>query len=385
MWLFILVVIAVLSFIVTVLGHQAQKKPETFNGKDTISQVSTTAKHVQVDTYKYRNKKLGFTIEIPRTWNQLTQNGNTTFMDRNTGATLEIEIDKYDPNVNVMDNSNASTQIPDNMVFEGFTKDTGSPHYELRYQDMSSKSPYDYLEEVYWDRDHIVKLLCIFPDKYYKDLTSYYTTIIDSFDWNSSNPVPSGYNLVYINNDSYSFEFGMPSENTWSTGTQNGVIVAQDTKTGMQMTLSTIADSNPATSITGSDVAQLLSSNRANFIMENLNTSKDYAQATSTYVVNNQQWIDKSYIFSDGYNWYIQSFDYQNGSNTDIPDTSAKLFRSFLPEKVKEWKKHTTTTTKQNKKKNTKKTPQKSNPKQESTTMPYATHKSHNQIGQRVD
>ena len=327
-WMLIIGVIVILSAIFTIMSKKDQQNLNAYTKSDKVSQEDTDEDKeddLDIDMSVYTDNKVGFSISVPSDWNQVTKDGYPTFIHSASASSLQIQTLDYDPSINNTSEDTVSTQIAeDGKTFLSFQKTTDTS-YEIQYQSHGN-STYDYVERVYWDRSKIVKLLCIFNDANYDKISPYYDKILKSFAWNKSDPVTEGYYLYY--NDSANFEIGIPDD--WALGTSGNALVASDSSTGASMTLSATDYTGTLSSVTGTDVVNLVRGKKSNFIMNSYDNSEKEAKVTATYVQDNVQMTNIIYLFCDGTRLYIVSFDYEQGTiKDDVPAACAKLFRSF--------------------------------------------------------
>ena len=82
-----------------------------------------------------------------------------------------MEVFAYNPAINNVAADTLSASITqDGKTFKNFTRKSASS-YEVMYQDLKN-STYDYIEEVYWDREHIIPVSYTHLDVYKRQLIS---------------------------------------------------------------------------------------------------------------------------------------------------------------------------------------------------------------------
>lgn len=329
-WMLIVGVIVILSVLFTILSKKDQQDLNAYTKSDKVSQEEKkdNKENLDIDMSVYTDDKIGLSINVPSDWTQVTKDGYPTFIHSASASSLQIQTLDYDPSINNTSEDSISTKIAeDGKTFLSFRKSSDTS-YEVQYQSHGN-STYDYVERVYWDRSKIIKLLCIFNDENYEKISPYYEKILNSFAWNKSDPVTKGYYLYY--NESADFEIGIPDN--WAIGTSGNALVASDSSSGASMTLSASDYTGTLSSVTGTDVVNLVRGNKSNFIMNAYDNTEKQAKVTATYVQDNVQMTNISYLFCDGSRLYTVSFDYEQGTIEDtVPEACAKLFRSFQTE-----------------------------------------------------
>lgn len=189
-----------------------------------------------------------------------------------------------------------------------------------------SDNTYDYVDDVYWSRDYVVTLQCVFNDQNYKKILPYYDKILSSFQWTTKNTIPEDISLQYI--QSLNFETGIPS--SWSVSQADNAIVAMSQDNNASETITILNSATSLTNITATDFSSVLKNGKNNFILGDFSASSDKVTASYSWSDNTQNYIGKAYCYSDGKQLYLICFDYiENSISEDLPDNCCKLFRSF--------------------------------------------------------
>lgn len=331
-WILIPAVIAALAFMVTMLQGQSDGKLPVYTGGAEVGEVAadTEGPLENISWQVYADSNLPFSFSIPSTWTEVAQGDSTSFVDRENGASVKIETSPYDPSVNNASAESLAQQCVSNgYTYMNFTLKSNS-QYELLYQDRQ-KNIYDYIEEVFWDRENVVKLTCTFNDADYGSLSAVYDEIISSFAWEREAPIPDGVYLAYI--EYGDFEIGLPDG--WATAVSGGAYVAMDEASGAIMSIRAAESQDSLAGITATDMVSLVQGGRESFMMKQFTSSETAAYSASSYVQGNVEWQDETYLFANGYYWYMVSFDYENGTiDSSLPSVCAGLFREFLSGKA---------------------------------------------------
>ena len=329
-WKGIIAGIVILSAVFTFITQKQQKdKLDVYTGETTVSQEDLSQEKEQqaktIETQIYTDDTMKYSLSIPKEWTQVVENDTVSFVHKASGSTLRLETYAYDPNINNVTSESISTKIAaDGKTFVSFTR-KGDSSYEVTYQDQKNVT-YDYIEEVYWDRSSIIRIVCIFNDENYEKILPYYQTALASFAWDPQDEIPTGYSLSYLAADA--FEFGYPD--SWVVGTSSNAIVAMDNTTNASLTITMQDSSQDLSSLTATDMSQFVSQNKQNVMMNNFSTSDSEASATVTYIANNVQMTANYYLFYDGQHLFSLSVDYEKGTiDESVPSTCKELFRSF--------------------------------------------------------
>jgi len=326
--LFFVAVIALLSLVVTIVSQKSSHKTlPVYNEENTRESVVATPQPTKpvFEAQIYTNESPTFSLSVPKDWEKVTKSGYTTFVHKQTGASVQIRIKDYDPLVNSDDADGLSRAITDSgKTFMNYTK-LSTSSYEVLYQDKGA-STFDYIDEVYWDRKNMITLEFIVDDKYYMDLKDTISTIISSFVWQREMPIPEDFYLAYFPDG---FELALPD--AWTASLQGESLYAYDPQTGASLTYSIGGPTKDLSSISANElIANMQGPNMAGFFLEYYKSDATSSVATANYTIDGQKYHMQYYIFSDGVASYHLFFDYADGVDIgNVPQTCAALFRSF--------------------------------------------------------
>ena len=209
-WIFIAAAIALLAFIFTMVSQKNNQTLEVYTDTDRIDEAQAVAKDPlrDMEMQQYHDQNLELSLSVPADWERVEKDGCPTFVHRESGSAIQIKTEEYRPEIN-NDNAEslASSLVQNNQTYVDF-RYTSNASYELLYQGVDGGVTYDYIREVYWDRQNIVTLLCTFNDADYNKINPYFQKILDSFSWYKEDEIPEGFYLSYI--PDASFEVGIP-------------------------------------------------------------------------------------------------------------------------------------------------------------------------------
>lgn len=329
-WVLVFGTILTFSILFTMCSSNTQDKLDVYTQSDIVSTESEEAtKEPDISTFTYENEQYGFSLLIPEGWDKVTKNGCDTFIHRPSASSVQIQITDYNPAINNINAESISTQVVnDGHSFVNFTRLTNAS-YEVSYQDMKT-STYDYIEEVFWDRTTIIKLICTFNDSNYEKIYPYYSKIINSFNWNRKNEIPEGYSLYFSN--TADFEFGVPTD--WTISTSGNAIVCISSDSSAQMTVTVSENTSTLENFTATDMTNLLLTGKNGFMLKSFSGNHTQATATASYN-NGEPMTNQTFLFANGFYLYSIQFDYYTGVLDDsIPKTCAALFREFITAKI---------------------------------------------------
>lgn len=197
-----------ISIVAAVIGQNKQNNTlAVYTSTDVVQQETlsdSSSEEDNIETQIYADNTYHFSISIPKDWTQVIDHDTVSYIHKPSGATIRMEVFAYNPAINNVAADTLSASITqDGKTFKNFTRKSASS-YEVMYQDLKN-STYDYIEEVYWDREHIIRLSCIFNDEIYEKILPYIEKMLNSFSWNAENPIPDGYALQYLSADQFHF------------------------------------------------------------------------------------------------------------------------------------------------------------------------------------
>ncbi|MCR1984892.1 hypothetical protein NSB24_01410 [Blautia coccoides] len=321
--------VMILAGIFTFISQKNLDKLDVYLTSDKVNEETGKNKddELDIDMSVYTDEQNGYSLNIPSDWQEITKNGYKTFVHAPSGSSIQIQVHSYDPLINNAASDVLSTSIAnEGKTFVSYTK-LSTSSYELKYQDFQS-STYDYIEEVYWDRNQIVKLLCTFNDSNYEKILPYYEKIINSFSWSKKSEIPSDYYLYY--NEAANFEMGIPA--SWTVSQADNTILAMSNESNATLSVTVINSESYLDTVTTTDMAALLKNGKNNFILKDYSCrDKTSATASYTYISGNVQLNSKTYIYANGTYIYFVCIDYESGAvDDDMPETAASLFREFI-------------------------------------------------------
>ncbi len=327
-YMLILGVIVILSILFTIVSQKNQDKLAVYTDSDKVETKDITEDdedELDIDTEIYTDNEHHFSLSVPSDWQQVTQDGYTTFIHSASASALQIQVLEYDPQINNDSQDSLASQVnEDGKTFISFTKNTTSS-YELMYQDYQNNT-YDYIEEVYWDRDNIIKLKCTFNDANYEKIISYYELIINSFAWKKTSEIPEDYAIYY--NEDAQFEVMVPA--SWALGVAENTIVATDGTTGATETIVASSGTSAFRDISATNMSKFLNTGQTGFMMNSYDNSTEPAIAKCSYILNNVKYQEVVYGYSTGQSLYFVMFEYESGTiEEDLISVCGSSLRSF--------------------------------------------------------
>lgn len=327
---FIFGAIVILSLAFTVISSLSTKKLGVYNNSDVVEEkISTTESDITADEDMVivKDDEIGYSVNIPSSWKKVVEDDSTTYIHTQSASSIKIETFDYYPEITNISSEIVSTDLINNgYEFVNFSR-LSETSYEALYRVEKDKM-YDYIEEVYWSRDHIVKFTCVCNDENYDGISLFYSKIFDSFTWTTSNVVPDGYAVYYISDAN--FDFGIPID--WSYNIADGAIVASDPDNTSLMTITIIPSDIILTTLTATDMTNFIMGTKSNFMLKSFTNNSDETSSISTYNDNGLTMTNYTRLFSNGSYLYAIQFDYpteQTDYFSEVASVSCGLFKDY--------------------------------------------------------
>ncbi len=277
---FIAIMAAIVVFLVIIITKQQTPLPSynSANDPETTTEYETVK---QVDSFTYTDETTGLSIAIPDEWQKVIKSGYTTFIHSPTASSIQIQVQDYYPEVNIVSATSVSTEIATlgGEYIDFYWIDNSS--FVSTYKLYNGSLTTDYIEYTLFDRQNVIRIVYTINDEYYDDLQDYITYSLDSISWEKSDPVPTTMNLYY--SETGDFEFGTPIG--WTGGLVDGAYYASDTTTGASYTITVTASNANFSNVSQINYVSYASQNRTNFILQSF--AKDDTNIYATYTYNN--------------------------------------------------------------------------------------------------
>ena len=287
-----------------------QKELDAFTGDaDEVSYTVDLSKETekQVQTFKYTCSQVALSMDIPQDWQYVARAGSDSFIHIPSGASIQIQVLEYYPQVNNADEQTISESFQSLgyrvMQFERL--DVNS--YMSVYEKQSGELITDYIEHVLWDRQHVVKITASFAQEHYDKLFSQIWACLESTVWEYEDPIPPNMLLCYQLKGDY--EFAVPVK--WLSGSTDDSFYAYSEEQGASFTAQLIEDSSLISSISQYDYSTFLSSGRSGFALLSFEQSEYELYAEATYMANSQtQMFLVQYYVTNGAFHYIFTYEF---------------------------------------------------------------------------
>lgn len=323
-----IIAIMIASFIFAFINNKRNENQlSLYTSNDKVPELKNEKEKPDINMQVYEDTKNGFTLGIPSEWKRIdNENEMITYVHKESGASLQIETSAYKPNINSVTADSESTNVAtQGYTFINFEK-FDSSSYQLTYQDIG-KETFDYIEEVFWNRKTIVKLKCIFNDKIYDKISTYYDKILKSFTWNvQEHLIPPTIQMLY--NSILNFEVGVPKD--WIVSQTENAIIATNSDTTITQSITSFESNLFLDQFRTVQLTDLVKSGKDNFVMGNYDSSHEKSTMTYSYMNGNQVMQGSSYFFANGKSIIQISFEYvKNEMESELIQQCISLFRFF--------------------------------------------------------
>lgn len=271
-------------------------------------------------------------VAVPAGWIQTVEDNMCTFVHRESGAAIRLQMLPYDPAINnISEQSLASYVVKEGKTYVGFQR-LSNTSYELYYSDIGVDT-YDYIEEVTWDRQHIVKYICICNDRDYSEMQEVFADSYSSLNWEKEDPVPDM--LVLLYDQEYQYEYAVPID--WYVSGSDGLSYAQSSDGHSSLTVTAVEYTGNIEEVTVDDITALLDrdGNKSNFLLRNYEITDGRGYVLSTYTDMQAVIQERTMIYPCNGICYVEMFSYIQGTlDETFVETCLNLFRSFLKEPI---------------------------------------------------
>lgn len=330
-WYFIAGLIVILSIFFTIIsGQKMDNTLEIYQGNNQIGTdlgAEPVTDDKSFETQIYTSKDIALSMEVPADFGMVIKSGYETFVHAPSGTSIQIQVNDYDPAINNISASVVSEQIvEEGYSFISFTRLSNSS-YEAIYQKTNGVI-YDYIEEVYWDREHIVVIKFIVEDTNYQSFSDKFIHVVETFSWNKENPIPDGYYLYYC--EEGNFEIGLPEE--WNFSGAGNSYYASDPYTNSQYMVQyyPVEEYVDLSTVTATDMTGMINTGKAGFMMETFYAESSMAQARASFISNDIKYVDLYTIHSSEDCLIYIIFEFENGLLADdVINELHNMFRKF--------------------------------------------------------
>lgn len=286
---------------------QTQEQKNVYQEDPTAtSATEATSPDNNIALVTHKNKTLNASYGIPEDWQAVTLKGCETYIHRASGASVQIQLGKYDPVYTTMTlNSVQNALFSRGATVHSFQWVTNTSNMTI-YQIGDNTNGAIYVEHLSFDKENAVNFTLTWPMKYYDRLKDTMTAIMDSFKWEKEKPYPTDVVIAY--NSVANCEFVYPA--SWNAGIQNNVYFVQENISGGTIMSVTI---NPSTTsydgVSELDYTKWASSGRNRFVLQDCQISANRLYATSTFSANNSTYVLIQYMYASGTYEYILTFE----------------------------------------------------------------------------
>lgn len=324
----ILIVIGIMLTIFLTIATSKKELDVYTKENATYTQESESEEKEDIKTVQYQNKDISFTMAVPEDWNYVLKDGYDTYVHNASASSVQIQVLNYYPRVNVADQTSiASALAGQDIEMTEFSKVSGNC-YQTVGQKYGNAGVTDYIQEVIWDRQHVVKVIFTFSDENYEKLKDTIMYCLDSISWQYEDPIGEKYFLQY--QEAGDFEYAIPTG--WITGTADTGTYAYEESTGAMLTVNVIEDASSINEISELEYSEFLSNGRSGFVLTKFEQSDEHIYGEATYSADTGSISVIQYYTANGTYHYILTYEFPTG-NTDyitLAQDALKMTRIFM-------------------------------------------------------
>lgn len=184
-WGVIVIFAVFISVIITMVQHN-NPLPDyqgSTGGQVSSSEASSESTQPAIEMMQYTNENPLFTVNVPAAWTKVTKNGYTTWVDKASASSFQIQIGKSDPAIlEVTRDSVASELAAVGAELVNFYW-MSEWDFACMYRVYSETGSTANVEVTAFNKIHIVRFVFVINEVYYSQLESTVALIIDSFAW----------------------------------------------------------------------------------------------------------------------------------------------------------------------------------------------------------
>lgn len=292
-WIITTIVVCLILGLIFTIFHSSsnalQKAPSA-----TPTEITEPTLHpIEYQYETYSSGKIPMKMLVPSEWSYLLQDGIDTFINNIDAATLKINVTDYQPFSNKIDEAYCINYVASQNGAIGSYADLDTSSFTVSYE----VDGIDYFEYCSWDLNNQLDITISIPADqydYYIDTIQY---LMDSVQWQKTNPIPEDYYIFY--NEYGAFQFGVPVD--WITNIQNGLFTAMNTDETAGFTVS-VAESNiDLSTITQIDYVDTYGQ-KSNYVLSTFSNTGTVITTESSYTDNGIQYYSVHHIISsDGF------------------------------------------------------------------------------------
>ena len=303
-WYIWVVIVIVVSFLISASGKKRLTVFDPEKGDSEYTVEKQTEKPIV--SFTYLNDKINLSLEIPEGWERIVKDGYDTFVHAASASSVQVQVLDYYPAINnTTDQTLAETYAPLGCELTEFAFTGNNSYYDI-YQKAGTSGITDYIEQVLWDRSHVVKVLATINDQNYQKLSREIWYVMDNISWACEDPVPEGCYLAYMPYGD--FEVALPSD--WILERSDAALFGYNEENGSSVTVTVLDDPAFLDTITEIDYADFLSQGKQDFILNGFYPSPTYIYGEATYNKNGVQAAVMQAYYATGTYQYIITYEF---------------------------------------------------------------------------
>ena len=315
-WIITTIVVCCILGLLFTIFHSSSKALPQYSEMPT----KTTAPELRPIDYQYETYSSGIipmTMLIPSEWNYVLKNGIDTFVNNVDAATIEINITEYKPFSNKIDETYCINYVASQNGSIGSFASIDTSSFTVSYE----IGGLDFFEYCTWDLNNQLDIMITIPaDRYdyYLDTIQY---LMDSVQWQKSNPIPSDYYVFY--NEYGAFQFGVPLD--WVSRIENGLFTAMNIDETAGFTVSVAESDLDLSTITQLDYVNTYGQ-KSNYVLSTFSNTGTVITTESSYTDGGMQYYAIHHLISS--NGFLYEFMFL--SQPEVYDAEAARYAQAI-------------------------------------------------------
>jgi len=305
-WYLYLIGIMAAGFLFIALGKkQLNVYRPGIDGSDyTVITEKQTEKNVPMEAYKCDG--INMVMQVPQGWERVTKDGFDTFVHSASATSLQIQVLDYYPEINNEDADYLSASLAKRGYSIVDYRRTAANNYYVEYQNSNDAGVTDYITDVIWDREHVVKIAATVNDKNYDGMETAIWNCFNSVEWECESPIAEGFVLVYqMYGD---FEYAVPA--SWTYEETGGAAYAADSETGASLTVTLNESDVTIDQISQIDYSSMLGDGLQNYQLKGFSQHSDHIHGEATYYSNDTEFAVMQDLYANGKYLYAVTYEF---------------------------------------------------------------------------
>jgi len=184
-WGILIIFILFIAIIIGIIQHR-NPLPDHGGGSGGPTMSSSTPNKSEppiIEIVPYTNENPPFTVSVPADWTKVVKGGYTTWVDKKTASSFQIQIGDSDPAILEVTRDTVAAEL--SAIGAELVNFYWIDEWDFAcwYRVYTENGTVANIEMTAFNRRHIVRFVFMLNETYYNQLESTVALIIDSFAW----------------------------------------------------------------------------------------------------------------------------------------------------------------------------------------------------------